>query len=352
MAAGVRTMKAAILVEQGRRLVVEDVELPERLEHGQVLARVHYAGLCGSQLGEVDGAKGSDPHLPHLLGHEGTATVVEVGPGVRRTRPGDRVVLHWKKAAGIEAAPPTYGWRGKPLGAGWVTTFNEYAVVSENRVTPIAGDVDAASAVLLGCAATTGLGVVSNDAGVRIGESVVVLGCGGVGSFVIQGAAMASAHPIVAVDRSGDKLELARRMGATSRLDVREVDVVASVRALLPGGADVVVDNTGRAELIEAGYEVCAPQGRVVLVGVPHAGERARIDTLALHFGRRIVGSHGGAAVPDRDIPRYVALLRAGKLDLGAAVTERTTLEHINEALERLRDGSIVGRCVVEVSPP
>ena len=345
-------MKAAILAAQNSELVLDEVELPERLEHGQVLVRLHYSGICGSQVGEIDGVKGADPHLPHLLGHEGSATVAAVGPGVGRVAAGDRVVLHWRKAPGIDAAPAAYRWRGKRLNAGWVTTFNEYAIVAENRATPVDADLGGEAAVLLGCAATTGLGVVANDARVRIGESVVVLGCGGVGSFVVQGAALAGAHPVVGVDLSPAKLALARRLGATETLDASEAPLEDAVRDRLPAGADVVVETTGRIELIEAAYRMAGVRGRVVLVGVPRAGERARIETLALHFGKQLIGSHGGDASPERDIPRYVELYRTGKLKLDEVVTDRVALDDINTAVGRLRDGDVVGRCIVEIAPP
>ena len=347
----VRRMKAAILVEQHRPLVVDEVELPDRLEPGQVLVRVAYSGICGSQVGEIDGVKGADAHLPHLLGHEGSGTVIEVGPSVTRLSRGDHVVLHWRRTPGEDAALPAYRWRGRALGAGWVTTFNEYAVVSDNRVTAIPADFDGAAGVLLGCAATTGFGVVANDAAVVPGESVVVLGCGGVGSFVIQAAAIARARTIVAVDRGVRKLALAKKLGATEIVDASNADASEAVRALLPGGADVVVENTGRTELIEAAYELCAPQGRAVLVGVPRAGERARIDTLPLHFGRRLVGSHGGSSRPDLDIPRCVELARSGALRLDDVITDRVTLDDVNEGVARLREGAIVGRCVVDIAP-
>ena len=137
-----RTTRAAILVEQRRPLIVDAVELPPRLAHGQVLVRLHYSGLCGSQIGEIDGVKGEDRYLPHLLGHEGSGFVRETGPGVKHVRRGDAVVLHWMKGRGIEAEPPVYTWRGEKLNAGWVTTFNEFAVVSENRLTAIPADFD------------------------------------------------------------------------------------------------------------------------------------------------------------------------------------------------------------------
>ena len=348
-----RTTRAAILVEQNAPLVVDEIDLPEQLYAGQVLVHVHYSGICGSQLGEIDGVKGPDPHLPHLLGHEAGASVVAVGPGVLRVAPGDHVVVHWRKAGGIEAAPPGYRWRGHRLNAGWATTFNEYAVVSENRLTPIPADFDLGLAALFGCPVTTGLGVVGNDAQLRIGESVVVLGTGGVGLSVILGAAMVSAWPIVACDRFDNRLELARRVGATHVLRAGDGDLVEQVREIVgPAGADLVVEHTGDVAMIRAAWQLTQPQGRTLLVGVPQRGQEASIDTLPLHFGKVLTGSHGGASRPDVEIPRYVKLHRAGRLDLAALVTDRFPLEDVNRAIAGMRDGTVAGRCLLEIAPP
>lgn len=342
-------MRAAILVEQGRDLVLDEVELPERLAAGQVLVRIHTSGICGSQLGEIDGVKGPDRWLPHLLGHEGVGTVTALGDGVRHVREGQRVVLHWRPGAGIEAATPSYQWRGGKLNAGRVTTFNEYAVVSENRATPIPDDLDPAVGFLLGCAATTGFGVVTNDARVRPGESVVVLGCGGVGLAVVQAAALVSAHPIVAVDRTADKLALAARCGASRVVDARDGDLERAVGEILGRGADVVVESTGVPSLIRTACEIASPEGRVVLVGVPPHDARTEIDTLPLHFGLSLVGSHGGGSRPERDIPLCIGLYRSGKLALDALVTDHAPLGGINRAIERIRAGEVVGRCVIDI---
>ncbi|MDE3076602.1 MAG: alcohol dehydrogenase catalytic domain-containing protein, partial [Chloroflexota bacterium] len=179
-------MKAAILVQQHEPLRVAEVKLPDELAYGQVLVRVHYSTICGSQLGEIDGVKGPDRFLPHLLGHEGSGVVESVGPGVGLVHVGERVVLHWMKAAGVEASNPAYYWDGRAVNAGCVTTFNEWAVVSENRLTPIPDSLDLDLAPLFGCAVTTGFGVLMNDAQLKIGESVLVFGAGGVGLNVIQ----------------------------------------------------------------------------------------------------------------------------------------------------------------------
>ncbi|MBX9963540.1 MAG: zinc-binding dehydrogenase [Burkholderiales bacterium] len=345
------TTKAAILVGLNQPLVVDDVALPRTLEPGQVLVRVHYSGICGSQLGEIDGAKGEDKFLPHLLGHEGSGVVEAIGPAVRFAKPGDRVVLHWRKSQGIEAAPPKYSWRGKPLNAGWVTTFNRHAIVSENRLTRIDDSCDMQVAALYGCAVTTGFGVAENNAKIRFGESVVVFGAGGVGLNIIQAAALLSAYPIVAVDLHGNRLELARRLGATHTIDSSSVDARESlIRILGAQGADVFVDNTGQPAIIELGYELTKAQGRVVLVGVPRKGKTINIYSLPLHFGKTISGSHGGEAIPHLDIPRYQKLLDAGRIQLQPLITDLFGLGEINDAIAGMRNGTITGRCLVNMA--
>ena len=190
--------KAAILTELNKPLVIDELDIPV-LDVGQVLVKVHASGICGAQIGEISGAKGLDKWLPHLLGHEGGAEVLETGLGVTQVKPGDHVVMHWRKGQGIEAKPPRYKWGWMPpngsVGGGWVTTFNEMAVVSENRLTPIPKDISFDVAALMGCAVTTALGMVNNEAKIMIGESVAVAGAGGVGLNVIQAAFLAGAVP-------------------------------------------------------------------------------------------------------------------------------------------------------------
>lgn len=342
-----RTMKAAILAELRKPLVLAEVELPRALDVGQVLVKVHYSGICGSQLGEIEGVKGEDQFLPHLLGHEGSGTVLEVGPGVRHVAPGDKVVLHWRKGLGIESATPSYTWNGRKLNAGWVTTFNEYAVVSENRLTRIPPDSDMEVAALFGCAVTTGFGVVLNNAKVRIGESVVVYGAGGIGLNIVQAASLVTAHPIIAVDLHDAKLELARRMGATHLVNGRTTDAAHAILDICPEGVDVFIDNTGIPAVIEAGYRLTKPRGRVTLVGVPRKGDDVTIYSLPLHFGKRIAGSHGGEAVPQVDIPRYHELYRKGRILLQELITDRFGLDEINLAVRKMREGGVSGRCLI-----
>lgn len=342
-----RTMQAAILVKLREALVVDEVELPRTLDVGQVLVKVHASGICGSQLGEIDGVKGEDKYLPHLLGHEGSGTVVEIGPGVRHVKAGDKVVLHWRKGAGIEAAAAKYQWRGKPLNAGWVTTFNEYAVASENRLTAVPADSDMDVAPLFGCAVTTGFGVAQNNAHLRIGESTVVFGAGGVGLNIVQAAALSGAYPVIAVDLHDNRLALARQMGATHTVNSAREDAAARIREIAGGPVDVFIDNTGQPAIIQLGYQLTGPKGRVTLVGVPRKGNDISIYSLPLHFGKVLSGSHGGEAIPEQDIPRYHALFRAGRIRLRELITNRYRLQDINQAIQGVRDGSVAGRCLV-----
>ena len=346
--------RAAVLAELNQPLVLDELTVPD-LRFGQVLVKIRCTGICGAQINEIDGAKGPDAFLPHLLGHEATAEVLEVGEGVTTVKPGDTVVCHWRKGTGIHAPTPTYesATFGK-VNSGWVTTFSELSVVSENRVTPIPADFDPEAGALFGCAVTTAMGVLNNDARLGIGQSVAIFGSGGVGLSLIQFAAMIAANPIVAIDLMPDKLELARTLGATHTIDARGADLVEAIRAIVgPLGVDVAIETTGNPDVIEAAYEATSAQGRVVLVGVPSKAQRKpSFYTLPLHFDKVLTGSEGGGSRPDVDIPKLVRLVEAGTLSLDGIVARRYRFEQINDAIADLRSGSVPGRCLVWMEDP
>jgi S-(hydroxymethyl)glutathione dehydrogenase/alcohol dehydrogenase len=335
-------MLAAILTQTRAPLEIAELRMPERLSFGQVHVRIHYSGICGAQLNEIEAAKGEDKFLPHLLGHEGSGTVVAVGEGVKRVKAGDRVVLHWRQSAGLQCEPPKYDWNGKTVNAGWVTTFNDEAIISENRLTVIPPDFPLHLAPLFGCAVTTAVGVVNNDAQIKIGQSVVIFGVGGVGLNIAQAAQMVSANPIVGVDLLDSKLTMAREWGLTHSFNSRaEGDALAAkIREIVgAGGADVIVDTTGNARVIEEAYNLTHADGRTILVGVPRKGDNASIYTLPLHFKKILKGSHGGSVSPDIEIPRLIKLVAQNKMRLEGLVTHTFPLHQINEAIAALRSG-------------
>ncbi len=340
---------AAILVEQKKDLVVDEIFLPRTLDVGQVLVEFYYSGICGSQLGEIDGVKGPDKWLPHLLGHEASGKVLAIGPGVRCVTPNQIVVAHWRPSKGIEADTPKYSWNGRTVNAGQVTTFNRHAIVSENRLTPIPTETDLKTAALYGCAVTTGLGTIENKAQIRLGDLVVIFGAGGIGLNLVQGAVLAGAARVVAVDLYDNRLALAQRIGATDVINGATVDAFQTIGQVLGGEAvDVFVDNTGQPEVIAKGYQIIKSSGRVVLVGVPKNGAKTSLNTLDLHFGKSITGTTGGQTRPDQDIQRYMRLFESRNISLTPLITEVAPLQSVNQLISGMRNGETTGRCLID----
>jgi S-(hydroxymethyl)glutathione dehydrogenase/alcohol dehydrogenase len=339
-------MKAAILTELKKPLIIGDLTIPD-LTFGQVLVRIVSTGICGSQLGEIDGKKGQDRYLPHLLGHEASGIVEKTGPYVTKVKEGDHVILHWRQGSGIQSPTPKYGWGDRIVNAGWVTTFQEKAVVSENRMTVIPRDSDMEIAALYGCAVTTGFGSIINDARLSIGKSVIIFGAGAVGLCAVQGAKLVSAYPIIAIDILDTKLKMAQQSGATHTInssDASYLNILASI--IGPSGADAVIETTGIGPVIERAYQLTSASGTTVLVGVPSHDTVTQIDTMPLHFDKKITGSHGGSTIPDVDIPRYLRAQNAGYFDLKHMITHRYTLDTINDAIDMTRSGK-AGRCII-----
>lgn len=343
-------MRAAILEAFNTPVVLDTIQVPE-LECGQVLVKVYNSSICGAQLGHIAGVKVKKEFLPFLLGHEGGGEVVEIGPGVTQVHRGDHVVMHWRKGTGIESQFPKYRRGDGFVGAGLVTTFNEYAVVSENRLTPIPKEIPFEIAALMGCAVTTALGLIDNEAKLKIGQSIAVYGCGGLGLNIVQGAMMVSAGQIIAVDIYDHKLEMAKEFGATHVINANQSDVREEIKKIVGSdGVDVFVETTGLAQLIVQAYELTGPGGRTIMVGQPHGDADVNIPLMLQHFkGKVLMDSEGGLTDPRVDIPRYMNLYCQGKLKLDNLITHRFPLSKINNALDKVRAGD-AGRCMLQIN--
>jgi Zn-dependent alcohol dehydrogenase len=298
-------------------------------------------------LQEIAGHKGNADHLPHLLGHEGCGIVEGIGEGVTRVQLGDKVVMHWRKAAGIESEAPTYKLNGKIITSGRVTTFSQFSICSENRVTPVPRETSTELCALLGCGLSTALGTMERDAVLRMGESVLIIGVGGLGCNLIRAAELAHANPIFAMDSNEQKGPLANLMGAHG------------CRPTWPGlldwisiwkitGFDVVIDTTGDPYAISMGITFLNPSGRFVMVGQPKPGENISLMAARLMFdgeGKSIKATQGGGFQPHLDIPRYTKL-SPNILQIDKIITHRVKLEDINNAIELVRNGC-AGRIIV-----
>ena len=341
-------MKSAILTESKKPLVIADIELPKKLEYGQVQVKLFYSGICGAQINEIDAVKGPDKFLPHLLGHEGSGVVEKVGEGVKTVNIGDHVVLHWRKSSGIQSNTAKYKWNDKIVNAGWVTTFNEKAIISENRLTVIPKEADLKTAALYGCAITSGFGAVNNDANVQIGQSVLIFGLGGMGLSIAYASSLVSAYPIIGIDIHKEKLDIAKKFGVTHTFLSSEKNCFKKISELLENkGPDVTFETTGISSIMEKAYEFSPDDRKIVFVGVPT--EKINIYTLPLAFNKTLLVSSGGACIPDVDIPRYIRMQLDKKLNLNNFITHEFNLSEINEAIELFRSGK-AGRIILKIN--
>ncbi len=338
--------RAAVLRSSAEPLVIEELVAPE-LARGQVLVRLDYSGVCRSQLMEVRGLRGEDQWLPHLLGHEGTGTVVEVGPDVTKVRAGDDVILGWIRGQGLDVRGPQYATPMGVINAGAVTTFSEYTIASENRVFARPSSVAGPEATLFGCALLTGAGMALHELAHPSPASILILGLGGVGLSALIGARTLHPALLIAADPAPAKRALALQLGATHALDPTEADFPATVQALSGGGVDECIESGGTTSSIELGLACGHPKGgALVFASHPPAGERITLDPFELINGKQIRGSWGGAADPDADIPRLAQAIADAGIDLQLLVDPSYTLDSINQALADLDGGTVVRPCI------
>lgn len=344
-------MKAAVLETINAPLAVGNVDLAP-LTFGQVLVKIIVSGFCGSQLQEIAGNKGNAKFVPHLLGHEGCGIVEEVGHGVTRVKKGDKVVMHWRKGEGIESDFPTYEYKGKSIRSGKVTTLSEYAIVSENRVTPVPHDTPNELCALLGCGLSTALGTINQEADVQFGESVLIIGLGGLGVNLIRAARLAGAYPIVVTDIYENKRQTATAMGAHLFINSQESSISEELqKAYGVAEMDVIIDTSGSKQAIESTIPLLSGIGRYIMVGQPKPGESIELHA-ALHLfggeGKSIKATQGGKFSPSKDIARYVRMHKAGTLNTDGIITHTMKLDDINHGIDLVRKGQ-AGRILIEM---
>ena len=356
-------MKAAIVRAAAQPFEVRDVEL-EPPRRGEVLVRIAATGLCASDLTAVDGKRSLVP-FPAVLGHEAAGVVERVGDGVATVSRGDHVVLSILTSCGrctacTSGRPNHCTAAAAAMSAGnlldgssrlrdgterlnhflTVSSFAEYAVVAESSVTVIDPVMPLDRAALIGCAVLTGHGAVRNTAGVRRGDRVAVFGCGGVGLSAVQGARIAGAETIIAVDVHPAKLELARAVGATHTVDAQTGDAAGAVREASGGGVDHAFEAAGRSETIEQAWRSVAVGGMVTVIGTLRTGTKLELDADLLIEEKRIGGCYLGSSSPRTDVPALVSLYLDGSLLLDELVSRRIGLGDLNEAFDRLRAGT------------
>jgi S-(hydroxymethyl)mycothiol dehydrogenase len=359
-----QTVRGVIARAKGAPVTVENIVIPDP-GPGEAVVDISACGVCHTDLHYREG--GINDEFPFLLGHEAAGVVESVGDGVTDVAPGDFVVLNWRAVCGqcraclrgrpwycfnthnaIQKMTLEDGTELSPaLGIG---AFADKTLVAAGQCTKVDPTASPAAVGLLGCGVMAGLGAAINTGNVQRGDSVAVIGCGGVGSAAIAGARLANAGTIIAIDIDDRKLEWARGMGATHTVNASEGDVVEAVQALTGGfGADVVIDAVGRPETWKQAFYARDLAGTVVLVGVPTPDMQLEIPLLDV-FGRggSLKSSWYGDCLPSRDFPMLVDLYLQGRLDLDAFVTETIGIDDVEAAFNKMHDGAVL-RSVVEL---
>ncbi|MGD2169782.1 MAG: zinc-binding dehydrogenase [Chlamydiota bacterium] len=334
-------IKAAVLTQLNAPLQVEEITLP-KLQKGQVLVRLAYSGICRSQLNEVKGYKGNDPYLPHTLGHEGSGEVVEIGEGVTKVQPEDKVVLTWLKGTGLDVPSCQYESKGKIINSGAISTFMQFAIISENRLVKIPSTLPLDQAALLGCAFPTGAGIVYNQLKIKENQSLAIFGMGGIGMSSLLAARERNASPIIAIDVSKEKLEKALELGATHAVNLQEECPHTEIMKITNNiGTDFSIESAGKKTAMEMAFKVISNQGKCVLAGNLRNEEKISIDPFDLIKGKTIVGSWGGKTSIETEVPKYSQLILDGKISLKNLISDVVKLEEINEIFEKLENGQI-----------
>jgi len=360
--------RAAVLYQPKTPMVIEELDLEDPRD-GEVTVKVAAAGVCHSDYHVMIG-EWSSP-MPVVLGHEGAGVVEKVGPGVKNVKVGDHVILNFR---------PNCGWcahcvRGQPVLCNGSETprnelfsggsrmskdgatvhhfartscFSQYTVVQESGAVPIRHDMPLDRAALIGCSVMTGVGAVINTARVPPGSSVAVIGCGGVGLNCIQGAALAGADRIVAVDVRQNKLDYAVEFGATDAINASNQDPVGLIHELTHGGADYAFEALGRSQTIRQAYDAVRPGGTAVVVGMAPENDEVAVNALSLpRLEKVLMGSYYGSARPWIDLPRLVNLYLSKRLRVDELVTRSYPLEQINEAYDALAAGEVARSVLV-----
>lgn len=350
------TASVVILPQEPGPLRIEELQLPDPGPQ-QVVVKQFASGVCHSQLHQMHRAR----TYPVILGHESTGIVLAAGSGVTNVREGDHVLVTWVprdlEHAGRRPQPAALTLPdGNTARSQNVFTWADHTIADERYVVRMPKETPVDVTAIIGCAVMTGAGAVCYTAGVKQGQSVAIFGVGGVGLSGIAAAAVLGANPIIAVDLSDEKLEFAKRFGATHGVNASRGDAVEQVRALTNGGADFTFDAIGVKQTMEQIMPAARPGqvggrsgGTAVLVGVPQSTAELNMADMLINE-KTYKGSIGGSCKPDRDFPMFLEWFKQGKLDLNALVTRRYRLDQINEATGALQRGEIAGRAILELS--
>ncbi len=334
--------KAAILAEINRPLVIDEISI-NKLLYGQVLVKIDQSGVCRSQIFEVDGERGHDKWLPHLLGHEALGEVVDIGDGVETVKIGDYVILSWIKSKGISANPAKYNWNDRVVNSGRITTFSEYSICSEDRCVKISKSLVNKVGASIGCAIPTGYGLSLTLKELKVAKNVGIIGLGGIGMSALLGILNETSARVLAVDINEERLEQAKQLGTHFTINAKKnSNLKVEIEKIFPNLLDVVIECTGLVGALENSLSLINTSGIVKFVSHPKHGDLLKIDPFELILGKRIEGSWGGDIDPDKHLDYMLRKIYKNNDFISMYSTKNYSLDEINEAIYDLKMNKIL----------
>ena len=338
------TIDASILIKTNKNLQLKKLEYP-KIQNNQVLVKIYYTSICGSQLMEIKGKRGKDKYLPHLLGHEASGIVNEVGPNVSKFKKGDKVIAGWITTNSKKYSGFNFNLIGtkKIISAGPITTFSNYSLIYENRLIKKPKGLDLREAALYGCAVPTGAGMVLNQVKPNRNDTVLVLGLGAIGLSAIAALKCFKVRNIVAVDINNKRLKIAKKMGANIIMNFKKKNFQRELLGKFPHGFDKCIESAGKTKTIEYGFSSLKDKtGKLYFASHPDNKNFIKLKPHDLIRGREIYGSWGGNCKPDRDIPIIYKLFKKNKIDLKNLLSKDYSLKQINTAISDFKRGSVI----------
>ncbi len=338
--------KGLILAKSKKNLVWDNVVFKGPLKIGQVLVKVFYSGICGKQIEEYLAKMGKDIYLPHLFGHEGSGEVLDIGPGVKHVKKGDKVVMHWMKSnLGHESETPKLLWKNKKLNAGRMTTLSQFSIVSSNRLTKIPNDSNLKLAALLGCGLSTGIGAAINNGKITSKDKVLVVGAGGLGLSIIIGAKYLGAKLIFALDKNNKNLNTAKKIGARA-FNIKNKKIFK--KKIKVSFNKIFITATYKPN-IDLALKLASKNSEIFMIGVPSPDVNFKVNALEVHRGKSLLTSIGGDISPERDIPIYLKHCQKGKIKFKELILNIISPEKVNLIFKEMAKGKMTeGRNLIK----
>ena len=338
------SIKAAILEKNNSKLCIKKIFHKNSLTKNQVLVKIFYTGICGSQIGEIKGIKGKDKYLPHLLGHEATGEILEVAKNITDFKKKDKVILHWQKNFKTDSSNPEYfDEKNKRINAGWVTTFNNLAIVSKNRVTKLPKKISIKEGVLFGCALTTSFGAIFNDSkiNIKIQNTILINGFGMIGQSILA-LLINNNQNITVLENNIDKIKFLKK-------NFPKIYRIKNFKEVSNSKFDIIYETTGRKNIIEKSYDLIKNTGKLILIGVPNHNSKIKINTLGINYGKKIIGSYGGNIKPKKDLSKIIKYIEKKKIKLNNLISGTYKFKDINKIIKNIQNGRIIKKPLIRL---